>query len=523
MGLPSPRHEIQPFAGLDWEKALGLVRPHRLDLIVSGDDVDYFRQLFYIRDYLSHPDLGCQSVLLEYPYIDRDYMEDHSIFYSRNLRSYQNFCKRLHFFNLPAADLEKAMRNILNNIENDFVSRRESYDSKCRKFSAASYLGFATVKPLPGCPVGRTVLRTYNRKTDGSTRLYPCTRDYTAHVVGVTLTVTGLAFQQQDLGVSACATTALWSSLQMVKSHEDAGTSSPAQITTFASRDTLPFGRPMPSEGLSIEQMCLAVQSTGVAPMLMNAIDFENTLAGIYSATTSGFAPVLILEDGTTNPDYHAVTVAGVKIKDSVPRAKRLGSRDSQVSEVAARSEALYIHDDRHGPYLRALIKKDRSNLLLEIDPSRDGSGAENWIVTHVLIPVHPKIRLSFGNLRSIAIALCIDLNGMRKGIKESPNTDLSLEYRIVKSFKYAEELALHSANCDINKLSQFHSTFLLPRYLGVITMSAPTFGKIDVLVDTTSTITNLDFVGLVGTNICGDGKILLGQLSHECQCPFII
>src|SRR3989442_1582913 len=54
------------------------------------------RQLRYIWEYLKL--LNCRAIVVENHYIDRDYMEDHSVFYSRSLRDYPNFCRRLHFF-----------------------------------------------------------------------------------------------------------------------------------------------------------------------------------------------------------------------------------------------------------------------------------------------------------------------------------------------------------------------------------------------------------------------------------------
>src|SRR4051812_1272681 len=56
-------------------------------------------QLEYLGVYLS--ELNCKTVVTESHYIDRDYIQDVSLFYSRSLRNYPNFCQRLHFFNEP--------------------------------------------------------------------------------------------------------------------------------------------------------------------------------------------------------------------------------------------------------------------------------------------------------------------------------------------------------------------------------------------------------------------------------------
>jgi len=452
-------------------------------------------------------------------------MEDHSVFYSRNLRPYENWCRRLHFFNLPEQTLIKNLENLLTYSEETPEDRRAEYLKRCSEFSMKFYLGFMTVKPLSGCPVGRTVLRPYKRQgTDGRTRIFPCIREYTVHISGVSLSVNGLAFQQQDRGVSACATTALWSSLQMVKSHEDVASSTPALITTLASRYTLPFGRPMPSEGLSIEQMCLAVQAIGMSPSLIKAEDPKSTLGGIFSATISGFAPVLILKALTTSPTYHAVTVTGSKLNPQIPSRFQIGLSGSMVNEEAARCEALYIHDDRYGPYLRATLSSASNHLELTIDPERDGKRAEHWIVTHLLVPVHPKIRLSFSSLRRIAIEVCLEINAIGNSAASplSKGEKITVAYKIEKGSKYAEGIVLNENNVDLNRLSKFYENLVLPRYLGIIKVTASWLGEIDILVDTTSTVSNLDFVGLISRNKTQNSEFLLKELSHLCQCPFI-
>ncbi len=67
-----------------------------------------FRQLQYVEAYVAA--LKCATVVVESHYIDRDHIEDHGAFYSRNFISYPNYCTRLHFFSLEAADLKQRMR-----------------------------------------------------------------------------------------------------------------------------------------------------------------------------------------------------------------------------------------------------------------------------------------------------------------------------------------------------------------------------------------------------------------------------
>ena len=145
--------------------------------------------------------LGCKTIVHERHYIDRHYIADFSLFYSRSLRAYPNYCQRLHFFSSEFDEEQWC----------DFVRRaNDGGREKVERQLAAQYLGFIVVKPLPGSPIGRTVLRTFDRRASGGRRReFATIRRYNVNLAGFSLSVDGLAFQQQDQGVSACATTAL--------------------------------------------------------------------------------------------------------------------------------------------------------------------------------------------------------------------------------------------------------------------------------------------------------------------------
>ena len=188
----------------------------------------------YIGIYLNH--LGCKTVVHERHYIDRHYIEDFSLFYSRSLRDYPNYCQRLHFFSSEFDEDQWC----------DFVQRanaggREHIEQQL----AEQYLGFMVVKPLPGSPIGRTVLRTFARRASGGGRReFAPIRRYMVNLTGLSLPVYGLAFQQQDQGVSACATTALWSALQRTAPLERLPSPTPAQINVRRLWSVYPRPRP---------------------------------------------------------------------------------------------------------------------------------------------------------------------------------------------------------------------------------------------------------------------------------------
>ena len=184
-------------------------------------------QAEYLQIYLK--EIGCQTVIVENHYIDHTFMHDDAVYYVRSLRSYPNFTKRLHFFRQPFDRIgwhervDQAGRGKHSGIQQDLQD---------------CYLGFSVIRPLPDSPIGRTVLPSPHAPSE-TVSSFAAIRRHNVHLAGFSLHVDGVPFQSQDQGVSACATTALWSALDCVATTEKITVSSPASITESATRYTL--------------------------------------------------------------------------------------------------------------------------------------------------------------------------------------------------------------------------------------------------------------------------------------------
>ena len=485
-----------------------------------------FRQLRYVEQYAN--DLDCLSVAIEKYYVDRDHIEDHSVFYSKSLYPYTNYCQRVHFFSI---EKEKARRKLRQIIEIGTEQGDSKYREECRKFSEEAYLGFTVIKPLHGCPVGRTVLRTFPEipvepeRARQFRRNFKCTRRYTVHFFGVELGVNGLAFQQQDIGVSACATTAIWTALQKTSDHEAIPAATPAGITTLAGKYSLPYGRSMPSEGLSLDQMSQAINTLGVAPNLF-PVQHDGILARsyLYSAIQSGLAPILILSKNAKQ--RHAVTAAGMKVTPE----HVVNPIDHFIDDAANDLIELYIHDDRKGPYLHVGFEacKEDKPLRLTI-PSRNtvsGEYDETWIVTHILIPMHEKIRLSFPGLRHVALGVAdiIRRYGPTFQIPEDeyPPPTLTIDTRIMRAHKYIEAVFIGENGFPFAKIKQLSTSIPLSRYLGIVRVTASNVDPIDILVDTTSTRHNIHVLGVVSNGTQGHTGYIAQYLAMTLECQLV-
>ena len=468
-------------------------------------------QLAYIASYVDS--LDCRSILIERHYIDRDYIEDHSLFYSRSLYPYPNSCQRVHFFKTSVATTRQRLQATLRSA----AAGRERYARECSALSGETYLGFSVIKPLAGSPVGRTILRTFPESTDdGRRRVFPCIRSYEVHVNGIELTVLGLPFQEQDVGVSACATTAIWSALQKIQESESLPAATPAQITTLASRFALPFGRALPAdEGLSIDQMCQSVQALGVSPNLLVATDLETTRGHLYSALRSQIPPILILRAEGVDDFWHAITAVGMRLLNR----HKLAQAPNGLYDRASELEALYVHDDRTGPYLRADLQRlPNGGLGLNLLRGRDRNDIERWTVTHVLIPTHQKIRISLSTLRQRAVDLvgwvhigCEQLDSTYDREKNS----VTFETWIARPHLYMNHLNFNDMFPATAVIQRLAERLVFPRYVGIVRLACPMLGMIDVLIDTTSTSRNMHYVSVV-VQTKRRGAFLIGRMLSQ-------
>lgn len=518
------------FAALDGSKPLSELL--ELEAPPFRQPNDILQQLNYIERYVRRDDLGVDGdtrcVAIESHYVDRDYIVDYSVLFSRNLQPPKNYCRRVHFF---AADFESAsqeLRKIAKVLYDGGPKHEEMFRELCADFSRRFYLGFTIIRPLPGCPVGRTVLRHLQPKTtDNSQRVMTCTRRYRVNFSGVKLAITGLAFQQQDLGVSRCATVAVWCALHKLREREEIASFTPADITGFASKHRLPYGRSMPSEGLAVDQLCLAIESVGISPYLASVSSFERGRSLVYSATLSHMPCILVMELAVPQSGvWHAVTVAGMKLNPNLV-SEYIGNKKEAGQDLAGYLEAIYVHDDRIGPYVSAKLKKENMQLRLTTTiEGRDAAKPEEWIVRYVLIPTHGKIRVSLNELRTIIEDwLTPEVQRVVAGSRDVPVEQLDVvrfKYWIELGQEYSSRVLRERLLGEDESLT-FCQNAVLSRYVGVVRYSSDAFGEFDVLIDTTSPRPNYNWLGVVarkGEDDKGELRHLIAEyLAELCNC----
>ena len=446
----------------------------------KGQNTPTAEQINYLARYCEL--LGAKTIVTEEHYVDRHYLDEYALYYARSLQPPpSNSVQRFHVFDREFGDddlttiLEAcagADRDAVRRIEDDWSS---------------DYCGFISIRPLAAVPVGRTVLRQLD---DGQPRDIRTTGTHTVHLANLALRVDGLAFQQQDMAVGACATAALWSALSRVARQEHMRAPTPAEVSECAGRHLLANGRTLPAvRGLSVQQLSEAIRACGFAPEAARADDgqVELFVVGLHTYLRSGIPVVLTL---ISAKGAHAVAVAGFRLA-STANPLLLTTLPAR----SARVDKLYIHDDRLGPYAKATITslpeiKDegiRESLILEIElpPDDDDPDAgpviEPWIVDSALAPVYPKLRLPVRSL----VALGDRMAGLVEEIVGTEALELEVEFFFQRSGTYLSELNGQL----VPGCGPFLRRIALSRWCGVVRWHLNDKPLLDFVYDTTDIV----------------------------------
>lgn len=297
-------------------------------------------QAVYVKKYLGN--LGAAKIIVEQNYFDRDYLEEFSSFYSRSSRGYSNICCRVHYFS--STTIDQALFN-----------QALSGDEAALQAMQDCYLGFTVIRPIPEAPFGRTVLKWYeDRLEESSPRIIEPARYYTSNIANIELKVKGLAWQQQDSAVAACATVGIWTMLHSSAFSERHAIPTTTTITVAAHKTDISGRNAFPSRGLTHVQILQAIKQMGFAPSMVagglrNRRFAKPDFASVCAAFIRSGYPLLI------SGFYKGTSVIGHAIC-------AVGFRDAQIPDNLDSSkiyrqdeyiEVIYIHDDNVGPNVR--------------------------------------------------------------------------------------------------------------------------------------------------------------------------
>jgi hypothetical protein len=354
----------------------------------------------YLNEYLEK--LGTKTAIVEHEYIDRNFMDDYCGYYAKCFNKYPKKCERIHLFKCAFDE------NIL---------RKAALDSDAyeRKLVVENYLGFIVIRPIPGAHFGKVCLATYPAE-ESKVRCFPVLKKYYAHLLGLSLCVESVAFQEQDNVVSACATSALWSAFHAIKSVNPEDVHSPFRITQNARRVILesPSFNVM-EKGLDSSQMSAAIADEGF-DSLLSGFRSKSYLKAVTRAYLNVGLPLVLgmtlaYEDEKKHTGAghsakigeHAVSVVGYRIGAVAPlpyysgMAGDVGAIVPELRFVSSCIDKFYVHDDQVGPFSSMEDRHEywqrletRWNYYVDKDDKVDAT------VNTVIIPCFNKIRIRF-------------------------------------------------------------------------------------------------------------------------------
>lgn len=417
----------------------------RMHKFGDGDPLHSLRrtnQINYLIEYFN--DLGATSVLEEPNYFDRDYLAEFTAFYGISSKGYPNICRRIHVFSVP--------------LNRSKLRNAASGNKKVIERLSAAYLGFMVLRPIKAAPLGRTVVIWYPENNYGTPRVTEPVRTYSVHVAGFTLNIDGLAWQQQDSGVGACATVGLWTMLHSSAFDDHHAIPTTAEITQAAHHTASLGSRVFPSKGLTIYQICEAIKANRLAPMVFegdikdstgcNVVGFtkERFSAACASLIRSGY-PVLVV-GRLENIGGHAVCAVGFRSCAPMPPGG-----NSPVILQESDIEYIYIHDDNIGPNVRFKIEIDANQKFVRLEsnaPPPRGNRTQSQggtptviIPTQLVVAVHEDLRTSPDQLHEIGYRATAELYSTLAGLLRASDQQpiaLSFSTRFIKLSGYIEK-----------------------------------------------------------------------------------
>lgn len=284
---------------------------------------------------------GAKSVVAEYRYLDADYRNEHSRFYSTTFRRYPSVAHRLHYFK-----------------EN--VTEQALAHDQASSFGQYGYVGYSVMRPVAAGPVGRTVLRP----PDDLFAHIGCKSDDKVNLFGSKLTVSGAPYMTQESQLGVCIHVTAWVCAYTHHMQFGARRFLPGEIASFAPHEV---GRLVPAPGMSVGQLSAIFEAADLPAVVYGVDDLPDdesifTIACRY--LNSGF-PVVVAGGG------HAFVLVGYR---------RVSGENGSIVQFIRQ-------DDRLGPY------------DIVVDPNFDRWRPWEYMV----IPLPPKVYVSAEKAETVA------------------------------------------------------------------------------------------------------------------------
>lgn len=285
-------------------------------------------------DWLSkHLNGKVAGILVEFPYIDKDYRSTYYHYYAKKGRPYSAHSARLHFFpkgwSLSSNPLTLGQPNEGTTPSDTTVSKE--------------YLGFMTLRPTRIYTIGRTVLDPSAMKDVTG---WIIGHRHKAHVLGHRVDAKGFPFMQQHTDIAVCAHTACWAILRHYSERYSLYREVLVHDVSQLGREFDPGGL-TPALGITARDVERIFAAVGTYPLLIMKAGDDSTRDTRYydellAYLDSGF-PLF----GVQSERGHAIAVVGYRLT----AAAQSDPADNKSSEWDHVSHLLVV-DDNYTPYM---------------------------------------------------------------------------------------------------------------------------------------------------------------------------
>lgn len=299
-----------------------------------------------------HLGLKISSILVEWPYYDRDYLSSYYIHHSKKLKEYSKYCYRLHFI-----------------------------------AAGRTYIGYSLLRPvMPGRYLGRTYL---DPKIIIKEKAALITGEYSSHIFGEKFDIFGFPWMMQETDITVCAHIALWNVLRYY------GTKYPhyesPSLGDVVEKVHAEWGRKTPSIGLTPVQVSDVLSAYDFFPIIRGfSRDNIQELTDELLVYLESEVPVI----GMSDVNQHAVTFIGrgaynyELLKDDFFVRKHKFKKGNFILSTQL-VNSTYVMDDNLFPYARV----DRLG-------SKESDAAYSiGEMTYLVIPIFERMQLAYHKL----------------------------------------------------------------------------------------------------------------------------
>lgn len=298
--------------------------------------------------------MKCDTIKVEYPYYDSDYLSTYYGHYSQKFRNYKKSCCRLHF------------------------EKNEDY------------YGYITLRPtIKDTKLGKSYL---SPKLLVESDAYLMLSKYSAHIYGQTFEIECFPWKRQQTDISICAHTATWTVIRYFgnkyKNYAD------TTIGSIVDKVENDWGRKTPSLGLNPVQISDVFKQYGLSPLILGGekrTDYS-LIDEIVAYVESGLPMV-----GFLAVPKHAISIMGhgkinYELLENQQMVEEITDKETGLIPHARLIESLYVMDDRFFPYMEMPVGLPTKESGLDYGLNQ---------LYYAVVPLYSRMQLAYSDVYS--------------------------------------------------------------------------------------------------------------------------